>query len=66
MGCVVNGPGECRNVDVGIAGGDGKVLVYRHGNFSHSISVDAAYDVLASEIRALASQMALEHRKDMR
>jgi len=66
MGCVVNGPGECRNADVGIAGGDGKVLVYRGGSFSHSISAEAAYDVLASEIRSLASQMALEHHKDTR
>jgi len=66
MGCVVNGPGECRDADVGIAGGDGKVLVYRGGNFSHSIAIDSAYDVIAAEIRAVASRMALSHDKDMR
>ena len=31
MGCVVNGPGEARDADVGIAGGDGKVVLFRHG-----------------------------------
>ena len=31
MGCVVNGPGEARDADVGIAGGDGKVALFRHG-----------------------------------
>ena len=57
MGCVVNGPGECRDADVGIAGGDGKVLVYRDGAFSHSIPVDGAYDAIEAEIHTMAAQM---------
>ena len=31
MGCVVNGPGEARDADIGLAGGDGKVVVFRRG-----------------------------------
>ncbi len=66
MGCVVNGPGECRDADVGIAGGDGKVLVYRGGAFLHSVPVDNAYEAIASEIYAAAARMALALHKDMR
>ena len=31
MGCIVNGPGEARDADIGLAGGDGKVVVFRRG-----------------------------------
>lgn len=52
MGCVVNGPGECREADVGIAGSGEKVLVYRNGAFSHSIPAQSACQSLIAEIRA--------------
>lgn len=57
MGCVVNGPGECREADVGIAGGDDKVLVYRAGEFSHSVPSSSARESLISEIRAALERM---------
>ena len=50
MGCVVNGPGECREADVGIAGGEEKVLVYRGGEFSHSVPIEDAYEAVVGEI----------------
>ena len=31
MGCVVNGPGEARHADVGIAGGRGEGVLFKHG-----------------------------------
>ena len=31
MGCVVNGPGEAREADIGVAGGDGVGLIFKHG-----------------------------------
>ena len=31
MGCVVNGPGEARHADVGIAGGKGEGVLFKHG-----------------------------------
>ncbi len=55
MGCVVNGPGECEHADVGIAGGEDKVLVYRSGAFIHSVSSDNAYDAIIREIDLLLS-----------
>jgi (E)-4-hydroxy-3-methylbut-2-enyl-diphosphate synthase len=53
MGCVVNGPGECSDADVGIAGGDGKVLLYRAGQFVRSVPVDDACDTILAEIHTL-------------
>ena len=31
MGCVVNGPGEAREADIGIAGGKGEAVLFLHG-----------------------------------
>ena len=53
MGCVVNGPGECRDADAGIAGGEGKVLVFRGGQFSHAVPVEEAYPAISAEIGRL-------------
>jgi (E)-4-hydroxy-3-methylbut-2-enyl-diphosphate synthase len=38
MGCVVNGPGEAREADVGIAGGRGKAVIFRKGKVSRNVS----------------------------
>ena len=37
MGCVVNGPGEAREADIGIAGGRGKGIIFRHGKISLNV-----------------------------
>jgi (E)-4-hydroxy-3-methylbut-2-enyl-diphosphate synthase len=55
MGCVVNGPGECRTADAGIAGGDEKVLVYRAGEFACSAPRDQAYEAIIGEIDSLVA-----------
>ena len=46
MGCVVNGPGEARAADVGIAGGDGVGLLFRHGEIVKKVPQDALVDEL--------------------
>ncbi len=66
MGCVVNGPGECRDADVGIAGGDNKVLVYRAGVFSHSVPPQDAYDAISAEIDLLLGIRSNETPQDTR
>lgn len=38
MGCVVNGPGEAREADVGIAGGNGEALLFEHGEIIRKIN----------------------------
>ncbi len=38
MGCIVNGPGEAREADIGIAGGRGEALLFRHGKPLRKVS----------------------------
>jgi (E)-4-hydroxy-3-methylbut-2-enyl-diphosphate synthase len=50
MGCVVNGPGEARRADFGIAGGDGEGVVFAQGRPVRRVSQDALVDALFEEI----------------
>jgi len=49
MGCAVNGPGEAKEADVGIAGGADGFLFFRHGEPVAKIPADRAVDVLIEE-----------------
>lgn len=53
MGCAVNGPGEAREADVGIAGGKGEGLVFRHGEIVRKVPEDQLADALLEEIDKL-------------
>ncbi len=53
MGCAVNGPGEAREADVGIAGGDGCGLVFKHGEIIKKVSEEKLVDELMKEIENL-------------
>ena len=53
MGCVVNGPGEGKNADVGIAGGKGQYVIFKKGLIMKKVSEDEAYDALIEEINSL-------------
>ena len=53
MGCAVNGPGEARSADVGIAGGDGEGLLFRHGEILRKVPQDKLVDALMDEIDKL-------------
>ncbi len=53
MGCVVNGPGEAKEADLGIAGGDGKGLVFRGGEVIRTVPEDALLDALKQELDAM-------------
>ena len=50
LGCVVNGPGEATEADIGIAGGRGKGVLYRHGRLVKSFPEKELVDVLVREI----------------
>ena len=52
MGCVVNGPGEAREADFGIAGGKGEGLVFRRGEIIAKVCEDKLIDRLIEEIKA--------------
>ncbi len=51
MGCVVNGPGEAADADVGIAGGDGCAVLFKHGKIIKKISEAEIISCLLSEIK---------------
>ncbi len=50
MGCVVNGPGEAREADVGIAGGKGVGLLFKHGEIVKKFDEKDLADVLVREV----------------
>lgn len=53
MGCVVNGPGEAREADIGIAGGDGCGLVFKKGEIICKVPEEKLVDALVEEIEKL-------------
>ncbi|MCL2195816.1 MAG: flavodoxin-dependent (E)-4-hydroxy-3-methylbut-2-enyl-diphosphate synthase [Oscillospiraceae bacterium] len=53
MGCVVNGPGEAREADVGLAGGDGCYALFARGQVLRRVAEDDALDALMEEIERL-------------
>lgn len=53
MGCVVNGPGEAREADIGIAGGEGCGLVFKKGEIICKVPEDKLVDTLIEEINKL-------------
>ncbi len=56
MGCVVNGPGEAREADLGIAGGIGEGLLIRRGEVIRKIPEEQLVEALRQELLALRSQ----------
>jgi (E)-4-hydroxy-3-methylbut-2-enyl-diphosphate synthase len=60
MGCVVNGPGEARDADVGVAAGKGKGLIFRKGQIVRTVKEDEIVDALKQEVRTVLAERALE------
>lgn len=56
MGCVVNGPGEARGADVGIAGGNGEGLIFRKGEIIRKVPEAVLVDELFKEIDAILEE----------
>ncbi|MBM4436810.1 MAG: flavodoxin-dependent (E)-4-hydroxy-3-methylbut-2-enyl-diphosphate synthase, partial [Actinobacteria bacterium] len=53
MGCVVNGPGEARDADIGIAGGKGRGVIFKRGEVFKTVDEADMLPVLTAEIRQL-------------
>lgn len=62
MGCVVNGPGEAREADLGIAGGVGEGLLIRRGEVIRKVPEDQLLTSLRGELEALAAQTGAENQ----
>jgi (E)-4-hydroxy-3-methylbut-2-enyl-diphosphate synthase len=53
MGCVVNGPGEAREADIGIAGGKGVGMLFKHGEIVKRFEEKELADVLVREVEEI-------------
>ena len=53
MGCVVNGPGEAREADIGIAGGDGCAMIFKKGEILRKVPENEVVEQLLKEIEKL-------------
>lgn len=53
MGCAVNGPGEAREADIGIAGGNGEGLIFKHGEIIRKVSESDIVAELMKEIEMM-------------
>ncbi|HET9921832.1 MAG TPA: flavodoxin-dependent (E)-4-hydroxy-3-methylbut-2-enyl-diphosphate synthase, partial [Ktedonobacteraceae bacterium] len=53
MGCVVNGPGESRDADVGLAGGKGRGVIFRKGEVVKTVPEDQFLDAVLKEVASL-------------
>ncbi|MBO4627785.1 MAG: flavodoxin-dependent (E)-4-hydroxy-3-methylbut-2-enyl-diphosphate synthase [Lachnospiraceae bacterium] len=60
MGCVVNGPGEAREADLGIAGGDGEGLLFKKGEILRKMPESELLPALEAEIVKLRNERAAE------
>ena len=50
MGCVVNGPGEARDADIGVAGGNGEGLIFKKDKIICKVSEDKLLETLLAMI----------------
>ncbi len=57
MGCVVNGPGEAREADIGIAGGKGDAVLIKKGEIIRKIAEEDIVSCLVSEVKKLRDQI---------
>lgn len=60
LGCVVNGIGEGKEADIGIAGGEGKGILFKKGKLVRKVPLDQLMDTLIEEVEALAKEKEAE------
>jgi (E)-4-hydroxy-3-methylbut-2-enyl-diphosphate synthase len=53
MGCIVNGPGEAREADIGVAGGDGCGMLFEKGQMIEKLPYDELLPALLKRIEAM-------------
>ena len=57
MGCVVNGPGEAMDADLGVAGGKGRGVIFRKGHILRTVDEAEMLPVLTEEIQKLELEL---------
>lgn len=64
MGCAVNGPGEAREADVGIAGGRGKGMLFKRGQLLRRVPEENLAEALIIEIKQMLDERKQDHASD--
>lgn len=64
LGCAVNGPGEAREADIGIAGGRGEGLLFRHGKVIRKVPEETMVEELKKEIDKMAEEYRAKQERD--
>jgi (E)-4-hydroxy-3-methylbut-2-enyl-diphosphate synthase len=64
MGCVVNGPGEAREADIGIAGGDGTGILFKKGEVVKTVPQQDLVEVLLGEIDQMEKEITHVEKKN--
>src|SRR5690606_34686221 len=57
IGCIVNGPGEAKEADIGLTGGTPNNLIYRDGKPSHKVTPEDLVDEMERTIRARVAEL---------
>ncbi len=64
MGCVVNGPGEAKEADIGLAGGKNKGVIFKKGKVIHSLKESELLEVFTKEVDALIKEYKVNTQTD--
>ncbi|HFC97643.1 MAG TPA: flavodoxin-dependent (E)-4-hydroxy-3-methylbut-2-enyl-diphosphate synthase [Thermosulfurimonas dismutans] len=64
MGCVVNGPGEAREADIGLAGGKGVGIIFREGKIIRKVTEDQLLPAFLEEIERLLRERNRSQRRE--
>jgi (E)-4-hydroxy-3-methylbut-2-enyl-diphosphate synthase len=56
MGCVVNGPGEAREADLGVTGANGEYVVFKNNKIIHRVSDDKIIDIIKTELDKIENE----------
>ncbi|MBR1796654.1 MAG: flavodoxin-dependent (E)-4-hydroxy-3-methylbut-2-enyl-diphosphate synthase [Clostridiales bacterium] len=64
MGCAVNGPGEAREADIGLAGGNGEFLLFKKGKIERKLKAETAVDEFVEQVRALGEEKLKSQAKE--
>ena len=57
MGCEVNGPGEAKDADVGIAAGNGRAIIFRKGQKLRVVKEEEMLEALTEEVKKIEASL---------
>jgi len=56
MGCVVNGPGEAKEADIGVTGGNGVGIIFKKGEIYKKVNEDELLETFMAELKKIEEE----------